>query len=188
MKSNIQPDEHSEPLDEGDVCAFTDSVLFGGTVDSLDAHVERKRALADPFRYSVLYLTFLYGRVSRSRLVEETGRDSNDLQHHLKRLLETNLLAEVPAPDDADGRRTYYRITTMGKQAIGSDLSRLTDEQNAAEKQWRSFADPAFVETDDTEGRRRVAVSTANDAEDLKQMQEYLARAGRGLDTSTSER
>jgi len=140
-------------LDDGQVAAFTEQSLFGGEIDSLDAHVARKRALADPFRYSVLYLVYQYERVSRKLLVAETGRESNELQHHVRTLLETNLLAEVPAPEDADGRQTFYRITTLGRQEIASDVEHVRGDGHA-ERLFDRFDDIAFEEGADGVGRR----------------------------------
>lgn len=128
MTGNLEPTILTE-LDEGNVVQYVEQRLFGGKIDSLGPHVERKKALAEPTRYSILYLLYEYGEVSRKRLAAETGRDGNDLQHHLNDLLDTNLIAEIPAPEDADGRQTYYRITSLGKQEIASDIEHIIGGQ-----------------------------------------------------------
>lgn len=144
------------PLDKGNVKRHVDDSLFKGKIDSLDPHIERKKALADPVRYSILYLLYEYGQVSRKRLRAETGRKHNQLQHHMKKLLETSLIAEIPAPDESDGRRTYYRITILGKQEIASDLKNIMG--GTVYKDWfEIFGDPELVDTMPSEnGRERV--------------------------------
>lgn len=145
-----------ELLDGGDVKEYVERRLFDDSVDSLDAHIERKQALAHPVRYSILYLIYEYGSASRKRLASETGRDNNKLQHHLRDLLDANLIAEIPAPDGADGRRTYYRITTLGKQEITADLRNLVGE-HAETTRFESLVDPELTEgaPSDSDVRRR---------------------------------
>lgn len=106
----------------GDLEAYVDRALFGDSVDSLDAHVRRKRALADATRYGLLYLLYERERLPRKELAEASGLDANGLQHHLRELLDANLVAEAPTPDGADGRLSYYRITALGKDEIEADL------------------------------------------------------------------
>lgn len=145
-------------LDEGNVIQYVEQRLFGGKIDSLGQHIERKKALAEPTRYSILYLLYEYGKISRKRLVAETGRDSNDLQHHLNDLLDTNLIAKIPAPEDADGRKTYYRITTLGKQEIASDIEHIVGG-HAHEKRFKALGDPELVDGIPAgDDRRRVLV------------------------------
>lgn len=62
----------------------------------------------------------------RKQLATATGLESSGLQHHLPDLLDANLIAEAPTPDGADGRLTYYRITTLGKQEINADVRNIT--------------------------------------------------------------
>lgn len=144
MTGTLEPELFTE-LDEGNVIQYVEQRLFGGKIDSLGPHIERKKALAEPTRYSILYLLYEYGEISRKRLVAETGRDSNDLQHHLNDLLNTNLIAKIPAPEDADGRKTYYRITTLGKQEIASDIEHIVGGR-AHENRFKALGDPELVE------------------------------------------
>lgn len=132
-------------LDEGNVIQYVEQRLFSRKIDSLDPHIERKKALAEPTRYSILYLLYEYGEISRKLLVAETGRDSNDLQHHLNDLLNTNLIAKIPAPENADGRKTYYRITTLGKQEIASDIEHIVGG-HGHEDRFKLLGDPELVE------------------------------------------
>jgi len=148
-----------DALDNGNVIEYAEQRLFGGKVDTLERHIERKQALAEPTRYSILYLLFEYGEISRKLLVMETGRDSNALQHHLEDLLDTNLIAKIPAPEDADGRQTYYRITTLGKQEIASDIDHLVGG-HAHEKCYKWLGDPELVDGMMDDGdRRRILVA-----------------------------
>ncbi|WP_135662642.1 winged helix-turn-helix domain-containing protein [Halorhabdus rudnickae] len=149
-------------LDEGNVIQYVEQRLFGEKIDSLTPHIERKKALAEPTRYSIVYLLYEYGEISRKRLAAETGRDSNDLQHHLNDLLDTNLIAEIPAPEDADGRQTYYRITTLGKQEIASDIEHIVGGL-AHENRFRALGDPELVDERSDSGDRRRALVAATE-------------------------
>ena len=112
--------------DQGTIKQYVDEQLFSDTIDSLAAHIDRKKALADPVRYSLLYLLYDREQMPRKQLANATGLESSGLQYHLRDLLDANLIAEVPTPDEADGRVTYYRITTLGKQEIIADIRNIT--------------------------------------------------------------
>ncbi|MFC6614927.1 winged helix-turn-helix domain-containing protein [Halopenitus salinus] len=165
MTGTPEPELFDE-LDDGNVIQYVEQRLFGGKIDSLDAHIERKKALAEPTRYSILYLLYEYGEISRKRLVAETGRDSNDLQHHLNDLLDTNLIAKIPAPEDADGRKTYYRITTLGKQEIGSDIEHIVGGY-AHENRFNVLGDPELVDGMSDDDRRALVVGGEAETEAL---------------------
>ena len=163
MTGNLKPELFNE-LDEGNVVQYVEQRLFGGKIDSLTPHIERKKALAEPTRYSILYLLYEYGEISRKRLAEETGRGSNDLQHHLNDLLDTNLIAEIPAPENADGRKTYYRITTLGKQEIASDIEHIIGG-HAYETRFKTLGDPELVDGMSNDDNRRRASVVSNEKE-----------------------
>ena len=167
MTGTLEPKPFSE-LDEGNVIQYAEQRLFGGKIDSLGTHIERKKALAEPTRYSILYLLYEYGEISRKRLVSETGRDSNDLQHHLNDLLDTNLIAKIPAPEDADGRKTYYRITTLGKQEIASDIEHIVGG-HAHENRFKTLGDPELVDgmSDGDDRRQALVVGDEEEIETL---------------------
>ena len=176
-------------LDEGDVVSHADRRLFDGKVDSIEAHVSRKRALADQFRYSVLYLLYEYGEASRTRLCEDTGRDGNDLQHHLRELLDTNLIARRPAPEDADGRRTYYRVTTLGKQEIESDLEHIVGGNRYTERH-RCLVDTALADSSRDDGRicaREILVDRSSEVDKLNKQRTSLRKQQNNFRESTEE-
>lgn len=54
------------------------------------------------------------------------------LYRSLARLLEDELIAEVPGQDDADERRRYYRITAHGRQVATLEAERLSGQVDAA--------------------------------------------------------
>ncbi len=168
-----------DALDNGDVIEYVEQRLFDGKIDTLERHIERKQALAEPTRYSILYLLFEYEEISRKRLAAETGRDSNALQHHLRDLLDTNLIAKIPAPEDADGRQTYYRITTLGKQEIAGDIDHLVGG-HADEDRYKLLGDPELVEgMSDSSDRRRILVDIdEGEAADLQNHQTSLRSRG----------
>lgn len=118
---------------EGKLVESVDSELFGGSTDSLDRFTARKKALAHPVRYAILYYAYVTcddesERVPRKEFKRLLNREKNGLQTHVRPLLSANLLAECPAPDEADGRQTFYRLTTLGKREIESDLRSLGGE------------------------------------------------------------
>jgi len=114
-----------------DIVQFVNERLFGETIDTVTALTERKQALAHPLRYSILYLLYEAETVTRKELVEMTDRDDNDLQFHLRSLLEANLIGKVPAPPGEDGRLTYYQITNLGEAEIRADVTRIQSESDA---------------------------------------------------------
>jgi DNA-binding MarR family transcriptional regulator len=95
--------------------------LFEGSFDSVDALTDRKRALAHPLRYALLYRVAELEEVEQSTLAEESGLSLDDLLFHMRPLVETNLVGRVPAPSGVRGKQTYYRITTLGQQEIEAD-------------------------------------------------------------------
>jgi len=127
-------DHRIELLEAGEVENYADERIFGGKIESLDLHISRKKALAQKTRYSILYLIYEHGEITRSQVSDYTGRDGNALQHHLRSLIDTNLIAEISAPEDADGRETYYRITTLGRQEIEADLRNIHDSVVSKER------------------------------------------------------
>ncbi|WP_168215827.1 winged helix-turn-helix domain-containing protein [Halorussus ruber] len=114
--------------DDGELVDFVDDRLFDERTDTLERFTARKQALAHPVRYAILYYLFTATdaeeteRVPRKELKRLLDREKNGLQTHMRPLLKANLLAEVPAPDGADGRQTFYRLTNLGKREIQSDL------------------------------------------------------------------
>lgn len=131
MAAESPPDKErhdSEIPDDGELVDFADEQLFGESTDTLERFTERKQALAHPVRYAILYHLFTAtdskdsDRISRKELKRLLDREKNGLQTHMRPLLSANLLAEVPAPDGADGRQTFYRLTNLGEREIRSDL------------------------------------------------------------------
>lgn len=118
----------AEVPEDGKLVDFADSQLFGGSTDTLERFTARKQALAHPVRYAILYHLFTatdgeeFECIPRKELKRLLDREKNGLQTHVRPLLKANLLAEVPAPDGADGRQTFYRLTNLGKREIRSDL------------------------------------------------------------------
>ena len=146
-----------ERLDRGDAPGYVDERLFGNSLETLQDHVERLTALAEPTRYAILYLLYEYGEVSRKRLSDETDRESNGLQQPLRKLLDANLIEEIPGPSDADGRKTFYRITPIGRQEIASDIRNIIGG-TADDEYYEILLDPALYGVDaDDEDRIRHA-------------------------------
>lgn len=124
-------DEHGRPKN-GHLTAFTDDRIFGESMNALDRHTSEIQAVANPHRYAILHYIWdrvdgdLEQRIPRSELVtlSELKEESGGFQQHMKQLLKADLIAEVPAPDGEDGRKTFYRLT-YGGQALMDTLSNL---------------------------------------------------------------
>lgn len=127
MKTSIDEEPNSPP-ENGNLEEYVEKRLFSDTIDSLETHVARKKSIADSLRYSILYLIYEFERLPRKHLVNATGKTSNGLQHHLRELLNANLIAEVPVPDGEDNRLSYYRMTTLGRQEIEADIRNIQGE------------------------------------------------------------
>jgi len=141
-------------LDQGNASDYVETRLFEGSFDDLDSHVARKKALADEGRYTILYLLYEYGELSRKRLSDETGRVSNKLEQPLQRLLDADLIEKIPGPEGADQRKTYYRITTLGRQEIASDIENIIGG-TVNKAYYEVLEDPALDPESDSEERRR---------------------------------
>lgn len=148
---------------EQDIVQLVNERLFGETIDTVTALTERKKALAHPLRYSILYLLYEAETVTRKELVEMTDRDDNDLQFHLRSLLEANLIGKVPAPPGEDRRITYYQITNLGEADIRADIARIRSE-DAADLVRRRLAVPQ------PEGDTAVGSFTDVDGETIAQV------------------
>jgi len=64
--------------------------------------------------------------VGRKELADAVEDPGFDLTHHLRKLVDTGLVARVGAPEDQDGRQTFYQITHIGRQEIASDVRNIT--------------------------------------------------------------
>lgn len=90
--------------------------LFDESEDSVEEYAERKNAVANPLRASILHLLHTRGEVLRRDLVEATGRQDNHLQHHMKILHDAGLIEKDKHPDH--GRLVVYRITDLGESEL----------------------------------------------------------------------
>jgi len=105
---------------------YVDDQLFSDSMGTLSDHIARKAALSDPRRYAVLYYLWEREEVSRKEIATTIDDAGFDLTHHLGELIDAGLIARTGAPDDQDGRQTFYRITHIGQQEIESDVRNIT--------------------------------------------------------------
>jgi len=112
--------------DERDLEQYVDEQLFSGSMGTLTDHVARKAALGDGRRYAILYYLWDREEVARKELADAIDDPGFDLTHHLGELVDAGLVARVGAPEDEDGRQTFYRITHIGRQEIASDVQNIT--------------------------------------------------------------
>lgn len=125
-------DDHIELdplLQEGNLEEYVETTIFEETIDTLELHVDRKDAVADTLRYGILWLLYEYREVPRKVIAKATGKENNGLQHHLRKMLNNNLITEVSGPTEEDGRTSYYRITKLGEQEIEADILHITGEE-----------------------------------------------------------
>ena len=112
--------------DEQNLEQYVDEQLFGNSMGTLSDHVARKAALGDERRYAIMYYLWNRAEVARKELAELIDDPEFDLTHHLATLIEAGLIVRVGAPDDGDGRQTFYRSTHIGRQEIAADSQNIT--------------------------------------------------------------
>ncbi|MDS0241364.1 MULTISPECIES: winged helix-turn-helix domain-containing protein [unclassified Haloferax] len=112
--------------DEGELEQYVDQRLFDDSMGALADHTARKAALGDERRYAILFLLWEREEVARKELAVAIDDDRYDLSHHLGELVDAGLIARTGAPEDADGRQTFYTITHLGRQEIESDYRSIT--------------------------------------------------------------
>ena len=176
-------------LDRGQASNYVEMRLFDNSFDDLSSHITRKKALADEGRYTILYLLYEYGELSRKRLSDETGRVSNKLEQPLRRLLDADLIEKIPGPKGADQRKTYYQITTLGKQEIASDIENVIGGM-VSEAYYEALKDPALNPESDAEDRRQHNKGWAildTSSEDFRSCQEKLRAQHKQLAATESD-
>jgi DNA-binding MarR family transcriptional regulator len=119
--AHTTPDPDDEDLEQ-----YVDQRLFDDSMGTLADHTARKAALGDERRYAILFLLWEREEVARKELAAAIDDDSFDLSHHLGDLVDVGLVARTSAPEDADGRQTFYKITHLGRQEIDADFRNIT--------------------------------------------------------------
>ena len=98
----------------------------------------------------LLLLTMLtagnrHGYGLRQDILDHTGGkielEAGTLYRHLRRLEDSKLVAQAPAPADEDERRIYYRLTPFGQKVLAAELVRLRSLVRLAES--RRIISPA---------------------------------------------
>lgn len=103
-----------------------DEQLFAGSMGTLSDHAARKAAVGDERRYAILYYLWEQEELPRRELAAAIDDPRFDLTHHLGELVDAGLVARTGAPDDQDGRQTFYRITHVGRQELSADIENIT--------------------------------------------------------------
>jgi len=108
---------------------------------AIQCHARTMPGSADPTRFlplrpvELLILTVLgsgdrHGYAIRKQVLESTqGRvsiEAGNLYRYIRSLEDDGLVADAPTRSvDADDRRIYYRLTTLGRRVLGAELERL---------------------------------------------------------------
>lgn len=124
MATNSSPT--TPPPEESDLQQYIDEHLFSGSFGTLTDHVARKAALGDERRYAILYYLWDREEVARKELAAAIDNPDLDLTHHLNELIDAGLVTRTGAPEGADGRQSYYKITHIGQQEIEADTENIT--------------------------------------------------------------
>lgn len=124
--AHTTPDPDDEDLEQ-----YVDQRLFDDSMGTLADHTARKAALGDERRYAILFLLWEREEVARKELAAAIDDDSFDLSHHLGELVDVGLVARTGAPEDGDGRQTFYRITHLGRQEIDTDFRNITGSDHS---------------------------------------------------------
>ena len=112
--------------DEGELEQYVDQRLFDDSMGTLADHTARKAALGDERRYAILFLLWEREEVARKELAVAIDDDRYDFSHYLGELVDAGLIARTGAPEDVDGRQTFYTITHLGRQEVDSDYRNIT--------------------------------------------------------------
>ncbi|WP_423746747.1 hypothetical protein V5735_21680 (plasmid) [Haladaptatus sp. SPP-AMP-3] len=123
---NMAAESTPIPDDERNIKDYVNQRLFDGGFGTLADHVARKAALSDARRYSVLFLLYEREELSRKTLADAIDDGSFDLTHHMGELIDTGLVSRTGAPEGADGRQTFYKITNLGRREIEADYENIT--------------------------------------------------------------
>jgi hypothetical protein len=123
--------------DDGTLTDYIDEHVFGESINSLNIHITELQAVANPHRYALLYYVWdtvdgdLDQRIPRSTLVKLSPlkNETGGFQTHINDLLKADLLAQVPAPEHADGRQTFYRLTHGGSTLMDLFSERHPDKE-----------------------------------------------------------
>lgn len=118
-------------IESNELDQYVDQRLFDESVGTLANHTARKAALGDGRRYAILFLLWEREEVARKQLAAAIDDDSFDLSHHLGELIDVGLVARRGAPEDADGRQKFYKITHLGRQEIDVDLRNITGSDHS---------------------------------------------------------
>lgn len=166
-------------VEDGELRQYVDTKVFGPVLDSLRAITERKKAVADETRYSILYLLYETSVLGRKAISALIGQDEEGLEYHLRLLRNANLIARVNTPDGVDRRRTYYRITPLGQDEIESDLRAVRSQfiANRLNGSQRSFSD-LYQLVEDVNGPLN---SQSGNPEELKSIQDRLKSRSQSL-------
>jgi DNA-binding MarR family transcriptional regulator len=111
--------------EEGELEQYVDEQLFAGSMGTLSDHAARKAALGDRRRYAILYYLWEHEELPRRELAAAIDDPRFDLTHHLGEMVDAGLVARTGAPDDQDGRQTFYRITHVGRQELNADIENI---------------------------------------------------------------
>lgn len=112
--------------EDGDLEQYVDQRLFGDSMGTLADHAARKAALGDTRRYALMVLLWERDEMARKELAAAIDDDTFDLTHHLTELIDVGFIARTGAPEDTDGRQTFYEITHLGRQEIEGDYRNIT--------------------------------------------------------------
>ncbi len=103
------------------------SLKFSAFDEYIDLSAERKRVVAGEEEISEKKQQQMTEQLKRhSEEISEIDDPGFDLTHHLGELVDAGLVARVGAPEDQDGRQTFYQITYIGRQEITSDVQNIT--------------------------------------------------------------
>lgn len=94
--------------------------LFDDCIGTLDDHVQRKAALADPTRYAILYHMHDAGEVTIEDLDAVVG-DDVDVEQYVSELIGAGLVSRTvtPGPVEED---SVYVTTFIGRRVIETDI------------------------------------------------------------------
>lgn len=92
------------------------------------------KVLGHPARLAVLYTIYKNGSCRYGELSNSLNAEDNELNHHLRTILETPLVWKKP--DEEDQRKMIYQLTPMGIRVTEQVLEMMKAERDAIEDEY----------------------------------------------------
>ncbi|PSP79193.1 hypothetical protein BRC81_06945 [Halobacteriales archaeon QS_1_68_20] len=135
-----EPGQSGEEVDEGGteqppaIRELNRGVLHPAGGRSVADFAEVFETLGHPARIGVLYTLLEREECTYSALSRALDAEDNELNHHLRRVVESPLVRKTPSTDD--GRKSIYRLTRTGVRITEYVVEMMETERDAIEDEY----------------------------------------------------